>query len=564
MSTATYGVSLYGGVGSYGAALVTEAPAGGTLDSLELAVEVVKPDGRRYLWDAHGYAEDVPTGVGFSTKRQEGFSTFSCTLARRGDEDHPDIELRDELNVLSASGDVVWEGRVTAAPMSLDDDGWSIDVQATGHIAALKDRKFVDVFVDRDVAQWREPSLLERGARGTAGWEQDISYSVTSERGLVFHGKADGTSPVPNNAVTSKVYRMPTSRTVTAIQYKGTQVNTTSVEAATLYTDSDPDMSSASSTALTLNGALQTASPTTPEQYAELRAKATAGHVPGATVPFTRTYSQLAVYGTSLATYAISGEPNGVYASEAMEHILSNYCTGLTWAGNDTTYPIAHLAFRDLIYPYDALLEINRFHLLDLACWENKTVTWRPIDLSDWDWEVSQSDPGYKMTLEGDDDQGSGFNGIVIQYTDLATDEVKVLWPDEHDELRDDDELNPANRHGQPHWADETLTHKCLEADALQMGRALLAERNQPKAPGNHTISGYVRNRQGVWQPAWKVRAGDRIVVVDHPNRRPRLITETSFSADSKTLTLSTDMEIRRIEAFVDRLDMALQANGLS
>ena len=539
------------------------------MQDLELTVQITKPDGRAYQWDGAGFAEDVPTGIVCTTKRQEGFSTASLTLPRRIDQDHPDIELRDELEIHSVNGDVVWEGFVTAAPRSLD-DGHSIDIQATGHMAHAKNRKMVEVYVDRDISQWREPSLNERVARGVAGWAQDKDYTVSSERGLAFTGQA-GTQ-IPANAVTSKVYRMPEGGTIAKIHYQGTQVNTSNVEAATLYTDADPDMDSAASTALTLDGTLRSATPTTAERYAELRARATATHTPGAAAPFTRTLPHLAVFGGQVATHAngtvpdtgVAGEPHGVYASEVMEHLIQTYCPKLTWAGQDSTYPIAQLAFRDLTFPYDAMLACNAFHLLDLACWENKTVYWSAVDLNDWDWEVSLEDPGFKVSLEGDSDDDSGYNGIVIQYTDLLTGEAKILWPDEHDELTDTDELNPANRHGDEHWADETLTNPCLEADALQMGRMLLAEKNQPKSPGQYTVTGFLRDRAGNWQPGWKVRAGQRIVIVDHPNRRPRLITETSWSADSHTLTLATDSAIQRVDAIVDRLTTSLTAAGLA
>lgn len=531
------------------------------MEELGLYVQITKPDGTSYRWDGDGYAEDVPTGLSFTTKRGDGFSTFSCTLPRRIDEDYPDIELRDELAVHSAAGDTVWEGRVSAAPRSLDADSHSVDIQATGWMSSANDRPFVAVPVDR--TGWEAIKLNRRAQFAAAGDPVDGAYTATAtDGGIAFSGNTGNL--VVDDSTAELVYTMPDGVSVAKLGYKGTQANTTSVESPTLYTsDLDTFASGVGTVALNLDGTVREATVTTPTKYAALQARASANHTPADAAPFSRTFTQIAVYDGSVDTHDISGEPDGVYASEVMAWIVESYCPKLTWAGNDSTYPIAHLPFRELTRPYEALLQCNRFHLLDLACWEGRTVHWAPVDLNDYDWVAYQEDPGFKVTLGGDaiDDQAAG---IVVEYVHLQTGETRILWPDEHDELRDDDELNPANRHGDPAWIDRKLTNPCLEADALQMGRMLLAEHNQPKSPGEYTVEGYVRDRQGNWQPGWKVRALDRIVIADHPNRRPRLITETSWSHDSHSLTLATDSAIQRVDAYVDRVSTALAANGLT
>jgi hypothetical protein len=75
---------------------------------------------------------------------------------------------------------------------------------------------------------------------------------------------------------------------------------------------------------------------------------------------------------------------------------------------------------------------------------------------------------------------------------------------------------------------------------ALEIGRAALAEYNQPKAPGTATKRGYIKDRQGNEQPVWKVRAGDRVNITDYPDGRNHLVFETSYDHNNQTVQLST------------------------
>jgi hypothetical protein len=86
-----------------------------------------------------------------------------------------------------------------------------------------------------------------------------------------------------------------------------------------------------------------------------------------------------------------------------------------------TTYPIPHLVFKDRTDPYDALLEVNKYHLWQLGVYENRTLFFRPVDMTDYDWEVRLSDPGVTVDLQGDSHRATLANGIVVTYQDVAT-----------------------------------------------------------------------------------------------------------------------------------------------
>lgn len=73
-----------------------------------------------------------------------------------------------------------------------------------------------------------------------------------------------------------------------------------------------------------------------------------------------------------------------------------------------------------------------------------------------------------------------------------------------------------------------------------------------------------LKDRQGIEQPAWKVRAGDTISITNFPNDTPRLIVETTWDAESKTLTMSIDRPFALVDAYLDRLSNAVGARNLS
>jgi hypothetical protein len=155
-------------------------------------------------------------------------------------------------------------------------------------------------------------------------------------------------------------------------------------------------------------------------------------------------------------------------------------------------------------------------------------------------------------------------NGIAVSYQDVATARPGRLTPDSHAELRDPNDSNPATLHGLNVWTELSLSSPTTSDAALQLGRAALAEYNQPKSPGTINVQGHIRDRAGHYQPVWKVRAGDRIIISDHANDRPRLVVESDYQHDTKTISLAVDSSFKRLDAVLDRLGTALRASGLA
>jgi hypothetical protein len=229
----------------------------------------------------------------------------------------------------------------------------------------------------------------------------------------------------------------------------------------------------------------------------------------------------------------------------------------------DTTYPIQHLVFKERTTPFDAFAQVNKYHLWNLAVWENKTLEFKGYDLSDYDWQVRAGEDGATFDMQGQATDRV-HNGVAVTFTNSLTNVKEYLTPDEFTQLQATDILNPWSMHGVNNPLELELSAPTHRAQAIDIGRVALAEANRPKSPGTLTAKGYIRDRQGNEQPVWKVRAGDTIAVTNHPNDTPRLIQGASYDHDSHTMTMAIDAPPATLDAFVDRLGTALTARGLA
>ena len=563
----TYGAAIYGGAGL----VVSEGTR--VLEPLGLYVEVEKGDGSRYRWDAESLGPSVPQAMAFSTKRMEGFERGSLTLRRRIDRDHPDIELFDTVRFLSHSGQTVYEGRTSSHPRQLDADGMSISIECTGWMAHMRDRKMREIYVDRELGRWQGPSAQRR--------IDLIAISYTGSGPEVVQDTAQGVLRLnQNGAWVAGARPHPTAQydagpgmTIGKVFYawkKGANISAADTnwtwEARLDDADTMPSYDASGNLRATGPGSGTLTATSATQRYAELVLyyAVAAG---ADNTDYNIDWTTLAVVGNhGLTTYPAldgTGAP-AVYASDVIRHIVQTFCPKLNAAGvQATTYPIPHLAFTDQIDPYDAILEINKHHLWDLAVWENGTVHYGPTDLTDYDWEVRLDDEGTTVNLAGDTSEDLA-NGIVVEFDNALTGKKDVLTPSSYPELADTSPDNPVNRHGLTVWTEVSLSSPTTQDAALQIGRGLLAEHNAAKQAGSINVTGYIRDRQGNRQPGWKVRAGDTVAVTDHPSDRPRLVSETSWNADSHALSISLEQPTRRIDAFLDRLGTAMRASGIA
>lgn len=520
--------------------------------------------------------ENVPTGISFRTAR-DGFGDASMTLRRRIDRDYVDVNLLDEVQLVGADGTVAYEGRIGGAPRSFD-GAHTVSLQFAGWIAHTRDRQFTEIYVDRDLSKWGPASRTRETTLVAANFTRPEPPQQVVDPGgipavIVAHISAWA---APVKPMAEAWYDAGPNNRIDRAYYDFVNVGNATVADATWallfrMTNTD-DMSVVRYDSGDIWAAVPTASAVSElvggSRYVAIQFfyNGTPGGAAGYT--YSVHARNLAVWGNHGLNVWGAAEPYGVLASDVINNVATRFCPKLNTGGiQATTFPIPHLTFRDLTHPYDAMLEVNKYHLWDFAVWDNKTLYYKPVDLTDYDWEVRLDDVDYPaaVSLQGDSTQDLA-NGVTVAYTNVSTGQQDVLLPTDHTELTDTDVENPFTKHGYDGWKNYQLSVPTTQEAALQLGRAALAEFNQPLAPGSITIGPYIRDRAGHPQQVWKVRAGDRVSITSSTSLsdRPRMISESSYDHDAKKVTLSLDGGTKRLDAVVDRLSVALQAANLS
>ena len=537
---------------------------------LALDCEITTADGTRHLWGSYlPTVGDRPTGLGFRTRRGDGFADAQLTLRRPIDRDYPDLGLLDELILFGHQGDVAYEGRVTHLPRSIGDGGHSIDVAAAGWMAETRRRKAREIYVDRDLSRWRPESVGRRAQKISANFppqQMDVVPDVDGG-GAGIRLSITGAWAAPTKPEAEAWYDAGTGRRAAVLYHQ--IANSASINTGDALwnwrTSSEP--TDAQHTGFEIvNRPLTTGvyySPATARRYLFIDVYYDGTPAGEQGTLYEQTWKRLAVYGDHGLALIGPTDPKGVAASAVIRHLLAKYCPKLRADGvQETTYPIAQLVVDADVF--DAIAQANAFHRWSLGCWENRTVHYAPVDLTDFDWQVRLDDPGVTTTLQGDSIEHLA-NGIEVSFDNVQTGERDLVGPDDSSLLSDPSVENPANRHGDDIRTTLELSHPATKDDAIELGRVALAEFNQPRGIGEINVRGHIRDRQGNWQPVWKVRADDRIAITSSTSLsdRPRLIGETSYQHDGHRLTVAVDSTLPRLDAVLDRVGTALQAENL-
>lgn len=542
---------------------------------LELTVEVTSPEGVQKRWASHLPAVDRPQGIRFTTARFDGFKTAEVTLPRRIDRDYVDINLLDNLTFVGADGTVAYDGRVASAPRSMGKDGHWVAVQAAGWMAHARDRKMNALIIDREMDNWNLAISSDRwqsrsGAGKNPAGTQDIRgefasgdphrYLYQEVPGQLYEpetcawydaGPGNGIGRIECNYLTTANLGTGDTNWAAYIQECSSNDND--------FASSSPDLRPSA------GGSYVSYTFPSGGRVGLVLWQYNASGAGAAGTLYAVLWGRLIVVGNhGITQIGANGTADyGFAVSEIIKYLAALYCPMLDTSGvQPTSYPVPQASWREPTDPYDAFLELNKYHLHNLAVWEGRRLVFDPPDLTDYDWQVHLSDPGVTSTLQGDD-AADLCNGVVVTYTDIAQGRTVRLTPDDTSELLDANAGNPANRAGYPIWSEYQLTAPATQDVAIAVGQAALAELNQPKAPGTITVQGHIRDRAGHWQQGWKVRAGQTIAVIDHPDDRPRLIGETEWDHGSRTLKIAVDNQFKRLDAVIARLTTALKVAGI-
>ena len=529
-------------------------------DDGRLAVSVELPDGAVKRWAPdevdHG---DIPNDLGFSTSAPGGHKAGGTSLIR-GLAPRADEGLFATVRFYGPGNQTAFEGRIEQLPRQTTGRAATLNPQIVGWSAHLEDdQTFMQVYVDQDLGRWGDPSLARRILVATSGANLQGGVGVN---GLTW----DVPESVPSDDHTERVYACPAGVKVSNVMYKGARTGAfTNFEAAKLFASDDPDFSPADDYALTLDDTVRLQSLTTAaRRYVLLRTKTTAAVGPGLTGHQQR-YTKVAVYGDhGVTTHSISGEPDGVYASDVIADILDTaaplltYTTGSDGTIQPTTFEIPQLAFYDPTSAADAIARTNAYHGHDWFVWDDRTFYYQPAGTGT-QWQARLAD-GAQLALEGDT-AGQILNGIVITYTQAGSGEIKRAGPVgsgmdvESAYLEETSDTNPATSHGITRkWAHQQLSVVTTDAGAVEIGAVLLTEMNLAARRGQVTLRGSVRHPTEGLVPVWRVRAGDTITLTDRPGDAPRRIIGTSYSHNERTVTCDLDSTPHRADALMERL----------
>lgn len=540
---------------------------------LELGIEIETAEGAFFSLDADALkASNVPTAMSFSTQRGDGFGTATFTLNREIFRDYPDLNLMDTVRFVGRQGDIAYEGLIQSFPRT-NDPQQQISVQCVGWMTSLKWRPMTALIIDSRLGGWTEPSNERKVVLHEANTRLDASVSA----GWKYEGEAQpgvimdfgGVTPAEGFQDRGEQYFFAGGEEIGKLLYhymrlSGGGAATWTTQASLLANDHDGAaiVNGPNHEGNTNSSSFETVEATGGQKFARMfsdKAFSSAAQL-GAL----DNWSNPKVIGTHGLTLRGTWPEVGFSISEAIRYLVERYAPKLIWAGEENQFILMQAAWHDnAALPYDAIQTLNNLTLWELNVWEGRELHFEPADLTKADWQIRTDDPGVSVQFQGDSIENFA-NGVVVTYSDFFG-HTYTLYPDSHPELRDENENNAATRHGEDLWIGYTIPWQCLEAEALQFGRAYLADTNRPKRPGTFTVQGYIRDGAGHWQQAWKVRNSQTLSIMDDLYEgEPRLITATSYDEETATLSITVDAPPMRFEAIVARQQQALEARNLT
>lgn len=565
-------------------------------DPYRLSMTVQAANGQTWKWGPDSPdGRDVPQDIETTTSLPGGHGTCTSSLFRDIRIDYPDNNVLDTVRLYGPGSreatdgrKSVFEGFMSSFPRQHGAQ-FSIEPGAVGFSAALGFFPgFQRNYVNRDVGSWGDAPLWRRREIATSLAPQ-AGVPITTRNGGVTWDPISGQALAINDQ-TQLWYQSPPGTKVVKLGYKGSRTGTwTNFEAPTLYaTDSLDTVGAFDSQAITLDDTLRTATLATARAALMLRTFASAGVTPGSGMQ--QLLSALAVYGTTLTTRALSGEPDGLYNCDIVADILAqtvpgvlNWTTGTGGSIEPNSTIVPHLVFTGPGTAQDALAKasgfgITPFLLPEWGVYDDRTFFWRSPDSSRLCWKA-RYDSGIKLRYDGEtaDDV---VNGVLVTFSDPAG-VTRVVgppaqyWPtgvalaDATDaSLVDADPANPINAHadstGGVKWATLNLSQPCTTAGAIALGSMFLAIQSQPQRRGQIEINGLVGHptiTQG--QPVYKMRAGDWLQLTDSetPELRRRIIG-TRYSHSTRSITCDLDNRPFTLDALLEVLQADLVGIG--
>lgn len=530
--------------------------------SLALDVEIEKPSGEIFEWKANDrLAGNRPLGLNFTTKLMEGFSTGGVNLARRA-ASWLDLAIYDTIRFVADDGRVAYEGRGSAFPATLADTK-RIAAQSVGWINHASDRPVIPFYVDRDATKFGPVSNTRlQFLQGLGRTVYDPVQQSDSDGAVVsteFTQDVWTTAAEPNPEA---VYVAPPGVKLASIYYEWTLSNIDPTDTNWEWVAGLAD--DVALTGLEFTANLRSAGPGTGtfDATAATRTVAllhlaylAAGGTDGDNITRAIWWRNVAVYGlTGLPPRGAA--PGGFTVADMIRHGAGAWCPLLDASGvQDSPHIVDQAMNADLINPYDWWITLNAYERWLLAVWENRRLCYSPPPSGDdYEWEVRQGEDGVQIAPNGQTSEAT-CNGVIVRFQDVTTDIAAMISPDDTPELADTNPMIAANQAGIRAWQPVQLPNPNSPAGAARIGQLILQELNAQAEPLTITVPYYIRDMAGEWHAGHEPRVGERVVIANADDDRPRLITATEWDGDSKMLTLTTDGEEQTVDAILDQIN---------
>jgi hypothetical protein len=542
---------------------------------LRVSVEIEAPSGKHFRWSAdEPRAENVPSGLRFSSTMPGGHESLDCKLPRKPGLAYADLEELSKITVRGVGGRVAWQGRLERTPRSSGQNDLSVSPSAVGYVAALEDNKAVrDIYVDCDLSKWRGPSVAERIARGVENLYSpgDPSTQPDPSGDPSVALEQNGPWTANSKPLIAGYYDAGAGINIGKLYYAVQDNGKLSGFALDAWLASS-DVGATGDTSMDVLPAPVTGTldATADRRYAIVRLFNSVG--PGGTNNVVYgAYLFLAVYGDhGLPLYGTADQSHaqGVLASDVVKHAVGKWAPEIDVnAGtiDPSSFVIPQLAFTDPTTAAEIVRQATRFELQDWAVWDGPTMHLHDRGTTGRRWRARAAVSGLSETGPQVDRL---WNSIVVAYNDVDGSTRTVGPPGsgcdvEDERLADPDPLNPANELGITR-RDMLVIGTSVAAAAVQVGARFLEESKLLDTSGQANIVGHVQDDRGVWHPYWAMQAGDWISFPDAADASYRRITRAESTDDSKSCQIDLDAPPEGQQQLLERLGASLVSLGLS
>lgn len=521
---------------------------------LGLHTEIETAAGDTYRWD--GNARDPgnrPQGISCGSKLGEGYGASSVTLARQGTRTYPDVDEFSTIRHVGEDGQIAYEGRIAATPRTPR----KIDVQAVGWMSHARDTPIPALLiVDRDMGAWTGASRARSAAVIASNLTQPDAPRNMSDSGsaaglLIQHADSwaspikplaeawyDAGPYVPGNKIGRVYYSFANVGNASLVDTNWElRERLTNVDDASVIRQDSGDIWNGTMTSAmsdVLGGS----------RYAFISFFYTATPGGASSFQYSVHASKLAVWGEHGLNLYGNAEPYGAHASDIIRYVAQLYCPLLDVSGIEGSSAIVdQFRFKEQTFAYDVFTKANAYDRYNIAVWDDRRLTYTPMpsESDDPTWIVRTEDGnGLEPNWTGPSTEASA-NGVLVRFQNVLTGQEDVVSPDTDASLADTRDTIAANRAGIKRWEAIQLPDPNSPTGAAEIGRAVLAEFNRPRKPGEIKVRGHIRDAAGAWHQGWRPKAGETVLLADDSDAEPQTIWDQTWDQASKTLTLHVD-----------------------